>query len=78
MQFSTALRTASLLSASLPNIRQKPLAADATGSFPGSHIRHCIFSSKILEFENTINMGGIKGRRIRKNGFSEYWWYDLA
>jgi hypothetical protein len=64
MQFSAALRTASLLPAGLPNIRQKPLAANATGSFPGSCISHCIFSSKILEFENTINMGRIKGGAI--------------
>jgi hypothetical protein len=79
MQFPSALRTASLLSAALPNIRQKPLATDATGSFPGSHMRHCIFSSKILEFENTINPGGDQRRGgTGKKVFSEYWWYDLA
>ena len=61
MQFSTALRTASLLSAGLPNIGQKPFATDATGSFPGFCMKHCIFSSKTLEFENTINTDGIIG-----------------
>jgi hypothetical protein len=70
MQFFAALRTASLLSASLPNIRQKPLATDATGSFPGFCMRHCIFSSKTLEFENTINTGGGKlaGKSFRITG----------
>jgi len=52
----------------LPNIRQKPLAADATGSLPGFCISHCIFSSKMLEFENTINSGGIKGGGYYKEG----------
>ncbi len=78
MQFSTALGTASLLPACLPNIGQKPFATDATGPFPGFCMRHCIFSSKILEFENTINTGGIKAGGIRKKGFWKYWWYDLA
>ena len=79
MQFSTALRTASLLSAGLPNIGQKPLATDATGSFPGFCMRHCIFSSKTLEFENTINTDGIiGGGEISRKVFSDYWWYDLA
>ena len=55
MPVFTALRTASLLSADLPNIRQKPLAADATRSFPGFRIGHCIFSFTISEFENTTN-----------------------
>ena len=70
MQFSTALSTASLLSAGLPNIGQKPLATDATGSFPGFCMRHCIFSSKTLEFENTINTGGgeLAGKSFRITG----------
>ncbi|MFC1886805.1 hypothetical protein ACFLZM_07100, partial [Thermodesulfobacteriota bacterium] len=48
----------------MPNIGQKPLATDATGPFPGSHISHCIFSSKASGFENTTNTGEIKGGGI--------------
>jgi hypothetical protein len=66
MQFFTALRTAGFLSASLPNIGQKPLATDATGAFPRFCIRHCIFSSKTFEFENTIKMGAIKDSGLLK------------
>ncbi len=78
MQFSTALGTASLLPACLPNIGQKPLATDATGPFPGFCMRHCIFSSKTLEFENTIYTGGIKGGEELAGKAFRIGWYDLA
>ena len=51
-----------------------PITADTTGSFPGFCMRHRIFSSKILGFENTTihvgptERGGLAERSFRIAG----------
>ena len=63
MVFSLAFRIATgFLPVFLPDIREEPLAANATGTFSRGRFRHCIFSAgRVIQMKIQFFSKALKG-----------------